>query len=46
MFKGLTAADLDRRGTANNNEVTVNALGYIMIGHVRHHFNIIRERYL
>jgi DinB superfamily len=46
MFKGFTEEDLQRSGTANNNRVTVNALGYITIGHVKHHINVIRERYL
>jgi hypothetical protein len=46
MFKGLTEQDIQRTGIANKNPVTVNALGYIIIGHVRHHFNIIKERYL
>jgi DinB superfamily len=46
MYKGFTDKDILRSGTANNNPVTVNALGYIMIGHVRHHFAVIRERYL
>jgi DinB superfamily len=46
MFKGFTDEDILRSGIANNNPVTVNALGYIMIGHVRHHFAVIKERYL
>lgn len=46
MFKGFTEHDLFRSGIANNNPVTVNALGYIIIGHVRHHFHVIKERYL
>ncbi|HSF46165.1 MAG TPA: DinB family protein [Chitinophagaceae bacterium] len=46
MFKGFTAEDLQRTGSANSNTVSVNALGYITIGHVRHHFTVIRERYL
>ncbi len=46
MFKGFTEQDLSRSGVANGNPVTVNALGYIIIGHVRHHFNVIKERYL
>ncbi|HLO81102.1 MAG TPA: DinB family protein [Chitinophagaceae bacterium] len=46
MYKGFTEQDLTRSGVANKNAVTVNALGYIMIGHVRHHFNVIKERYL
>jgi DinB superfamily len=46
MYKGFTEQDILRSGIANNNPVTVNALGYIMIGHVRHHFAVMKERYL
>lgn len=46
MFKGFSEEDLLRSGIANSNRVTVNALGYITIGHVKHHFGVIRERYL
>jgi uncharacterized damage-inducible protein DinB len=35
-----------RTGTASNNAISVRALVYIMIGHVAHHFEILRERYL
>jgi hypothetical protein len=31
-------------GIASGNRVTVHALAYIMVGHVRHHANIIRNR--
>ncbi len=34
------------KGNANGNDVTVRALAYMMVGHVRHHLDIIRERYL
>lgn len=33
-------------GTASNNPVSARAIAYIMAGHVRHHTNILRERYL
>ena len=46
MFRGFTPETLNRSGVSNNNKVTVNAIGYMIIGHVRHHFNILRERYL
>jgi hypothetical protein len=46
MYKGLTPEALQSAGEANKNRVTVNALGYIMVGHVRHHFRILAERYL
>jgi uncharacterized damage-inducible protein DinB len=33
-------------GTASDAPVSVRALAYIMAGHVRHHCNILKERYL
>jgi hypothetical protein len=35
-----------RRGNANQNEVTVRALGFIIAGHERHHRIILEQRYL
>ncbi len=46
LFRGFDAAALARKGTANNNEVTVRALAWIVAGHERHHVAILRERYL
>jgi len=46
MFSGFTPEMLGRVGTSNNKQVTVNAIGYMIIGHVRHHFNVLKERYL
>jgi hypothetical protein len=34
-----------RIGTANDNQVSVRALTFIMAGHVRHHMGVLRERY-
>lgn len=34
-----------RIGTASNNPVSVNALAFIIYGHLLHHKNILRERY-
>ena len=45
FFRGLKEGDWDRHGTANNNPASVRALAYIMAGHVRHHFNVLRDRY-
>jgi hypothetical protein len=36
----------ERRGKANNNEVSVRAIAWIIAGHERHHLRILRERYL
>jgi DinB family protein len=45
MLRTLDEAAWMRMGTANDNAVSVRALVYIMVGHVRHHMNVLRERY-
>ena len=45
MFKNLTDEMWLRTGTASDAEVSVRAWAYIMVGHIRHHSNILRERY-
>ncbi|HEX7175041.1 MAG TPA: DinB family protein [Pyrinomonadaceae bacterium] len=35
-----------RRGTANDNEMSVRALAHIIAGHEVHHVKVLRERYL
>lgn len=46
MFKNFPAEAWSRTGTASDAIVSVRALSYIMVGHARHHLNILRERYL
>ena len=46
LFAGLDSEALGRRGPANDKEVSVRALAYIIAGHERHHLGILRERYL
>lgn len=46
MFRTLDEASWSRVGVANNNEITVRALAFIMAGHVRHHMEVLREKYL
>ena len=46
MFKGFTDEMLCCKGTASEAQVSVRALGHILTGHVLHHLNIIKERYL
>jgi hypothetical protein len=46
MFEGFTEEMLWRRGTANKNELSVLALGFIIAGHEAHHRKILTERYL
>lgn len=46
LYNGFSEEALLRSGIANNNRVTVRALGYHIAGHECHHINIIKERYL
>lgn len=46
MLRNLDDAAWTRAGTANDNQVSVRALAFIMAGHVRHHMGVLRERYL
>ena len=42
LFASLEHDAWHRRGTANNNEVSVRALAFIIAGHERHHLEILR----
>ena len=46
LLNGLHEDALERKGIANKKEVTVTAIFWIMAGHVRHHLNVIKERYM
>jgi len=45
-IRNLSEEDWTRRGVANNNETTALALAFTLLGHERHHLNILRDRYL
>jgi hypothetical protein len=46
MFRSFSQEMLDRKGLANNVEVSVKNLGYIIPGHMMHHRQVLLERYL
>ena len=46
MLEHLKKEDWERVGVASENLITVRAIVWIMAGHVRHHLNILTERYL
>ncbi len=46
MFQQLDDAAWQRRGTASGNEISVRALAHVLVGHVEHHWKVLRERYL
>lgn len=45
LFAHLKESDLRREGTASGSRVLVNSLGYVTVGHWRHHWNILKTRY-
>jgi len=46
LFSSFDEAALHNKGTASGSQMSVAALGFIILGHQRHHRDIIRERYL
>ena len=46
FFGNLKEEILSRKGVANGNEISVETIGKLIVGHNIHHLNIIRERYL
>lgn len=46
FFDNLKDDDWLRTGTANKVEISVRAIAYVMVGHIIHHENILKERYL
>jgi len=46
LFKTFTEEQLMQIGTASEKPVSVRAIGFITLGHQKHHLRIITERYL
>ena len=46
FFRHLDPEAALRRGTANNNEISVRAVAFIIAGHEMHHRGILRDKYL
>ncbi|HAH55211.1 MAG TPA: damage-inducible protein DinB [Flavobacterium sp.] len=46
LFKSLSSEQLTRMGMASNQPISVRALGFLMIGHLKHHQRVFEERYL
>jgi hypothetical protein len=45
LFRGFADDAWARHGTANGSRVSVRALAHIIVGHERHHLEILRTRY-
>ena len=46
LFKSFREEILSNKGFANGNEISVETIGKLVVGHNLHHLNIINERYL
>lgn len=46
LFESFSEDMLVRKGSANNNELSVIAIGFIIAGHETHHRKVLIERYL
>jgi len=46
LFGSFTEDALNNSGIANDNPATAISMGFTAVGHVYHHMNILKERYL
>ncbi len=46
LFENSTPAQAAFHGNAVTDKITASALGFISIGHTKHHLNVIKSRYL
>lgn len=45
LINTITSAQMQKVGKASGHDIQVEALFYVSSGHVRHHLNVLRERY-
>lgn len=45
LFKSFTQEQIQLIGTASDNPISVRAIGFVIIGHQKHHQKIFQERY-
>jgi len=46
LFKSFAEYELTKMGTASNKEISARAIGFIILGHQKHHQKVFSERYL
>ncbi len=46
LFASFDESQLEAAGTASGKPVYVRGIGFVIAGHLEHHLNIIKERYL
>lgn len=45
MYKGFGDVELLRKGICFNTDISVLALGFVLVGHQIHHMSVLKERY-
>lgn len=46
FFENLSPQDLHKKGLSNGNTIDVECVGRLIVGHCKHHLNLLNERYL
>lgn len=46
LFKSFSEEQLTRIGIASEHQISVRAIGFLIIGHLKHHQKVFQERYL
>ena len=46
LFGSFRDEQVNATGVANQQEISVSAIGFVIAGHLWHHMNVVRERYL
>ncbi len=46
LFRNLSEAQLDFKGTSNGKTMTLRSLQYIIPGHAQHHINVVESKYV
>lgn len=46
LFASFSPKMLENKGVANNKDFSCNAIGFCIAGHLIHHINVMKERYL
>ena len=46
LYRSFNSEQFNLVGKANNLDLSVRAIGFILVGHEMHHMNVVRENYL
>lgn len=46
LFKSFSEEQIKRIGIASNADISVRVIGFVIIGHLKHHQKVFKERYL